>query len=149
MGQGVQLLVCKSQWYQGNRAEDRKELDLEEVDSTRKVTLLIKWPTSHKREFQAIFDSVPPVVDNTSIPRAQGSTLHCCCAVCLARRLALYSTLRWSSTLRCSPDQDGNPVGYNSTNPSSIYILPRPVAEASVARLQPRSSSLLPSVWLQ
>ena len=135
MGQGVQLLVYQGQWYQGDQAEDRKELDLEEVDSTRKVTLLIKWPTSHQRESQAIFDSVPPVVDNTSIPRAQSSTLYCCCAVCPARRLVLYSTLLWSSTLRCSPDQDGNPVGYNSTIPSSIYILPRPVVEASVARL--------------
>ena len=51
----------------------KRALALKDVVATHKVTLLTKWPTSRKREYQAFFRSVSPTVDNSSAPRTQRS----------------------------------------------------------------------------
>ena len=74
-GQWEEISNCSFTKVNGTKAIElrieRKELALEGVVvATHKVTLLTKWPTSHKREFQAFLGSVSPEVDNSYTPRA-------------------------------------------------------------------------------
>ena len=76
-GQWEEISNCSYTKVNGTKAielrTERKELSLEGESATKKVTLLTEWPTSPKRELQALFDFVLPVKENSSTPRTQRS----------------------------------------------------------------------------
>ena len=76
-GQWEQISNCSFVTINGVEAVElrieRRALSIRDVVAPHQVTLLTKWPSSRKREFQAFFNSVSPTVDNSSTLRTQRS----------------------------------------------------------------------------